>query len=224
MPLLCAGDQSRDDHAFDHQVGDCFHDEAVLDGARFALVGIADDVLGVAWGVANDLPLDAGGKARTSHAAQAAGFQGGDGAAPVACLYKASHQGVTRGARVWVGDYGHLRTIAGFGRKRTAGCCIARDGDGLACVQSAINPIIDCESGGFVAATEARDVANGNVVGAAASEGLFQLRFKFRATAEVASHVGANLHFRAWRRGQMEMRIEAGDRMNLAYRDVDPGS
>src|SRR5262249_53555219 len=43
--FLSAHDEAAQDHALDHQVRNVIEDEPVLEGARLALVGIADDVL-----------------------------------------------------------------------------------------------------------------------------------------------------------------------------------
>src|SRR6185312_4992741 len=81
--LFRAGDQPGDDHALDHQVRKVGHDEAVFDGAGFALVRIADDEFFIAIGVADRLPLHAGGESRTAHAAQSAFAQHADSFIPL---------------------------------------------------------------------------------------------------------------------------------------------
>jgi hypothetical protein len=50
-------------------------DEAVLNGAGFAFIGVADDVFFVAGRVADQFPLQAGGKARAAEAGQPGFFQ-----------------------------------------------------------------------------------------------------------------------------------------------------
>src|SRR4030095_8917806 len=60
------------------QVRHLLEEEAILERAGLALVGVADDVLRVARRVAHDLPLDAGGEAGAAHAPQLAGLEAGD--------------------------------------------------------------------------------------------------------------------------------------------------
>ena len=61
-------------HAFDQPVRVAFDHGPVHERAGVALVGVADQVLLVALGLAGELPLLAGGKAAAAPAAQAAGF------------------------------------------------------------------------------------------------------------------------------------------------------
>ena len=58
-------------HAFDQHERIAFHDHAVGEGAAVAFVGVADDVLPIALGVGDRLPLDAGRESRAAAAAQA---------------------------------------------------------------------------------------------------------------------------------------------------------
>ncbi len=69
IALRGAGGDACDSHAFDQQEGIAFHHHAVGEGARVALVGIADDVLLVRRGLAYRLPFDAGGKRGSAAAA-----------------------------------------------------------------------------------------------------------------------------------------------------------
>ena len=66
---LGAGDETGEDHAFDDEMREVGEDEAVLDGAGLAFVGVADDVFHGIGLLANQVPLHAGGKARAAHAA-----------------------------------------------------------------------------------------------------------------------------------------------------------
>ena len=79
MPLRAPGDQTRDDHPLDDEVRYVLHDEPVFDRARFALIGIANDIFGASHCIANDLPFCAGRKSGPAQTAKAAGFEGGDG-------------------------------------------------------------------------------------------------------------------------------------------------
>ena len=53
---------SADEHSFQHPVGVAFYDAAVHVSAGVALIGVTDDVLDVAGGVATEFPLEPGGK------------------------------------------------------------------------------------------------------------------------------------------------------------------
>ena len=54
--LLRPYHQGADDHAFDHQVGQVRHDEAVFDGAGLALVRVADQILFFARRISSPRP------------------------------------------------------------------------------------------------------------------------------------------------------------------------
>ena len=60
-----------DGQAFDNGVGVCLQDRAVHEGAGISFVGVADDILLVARGVATELPLAAGRKAGATAPAEA---------------------------------------------------------------------------------------------------------------------------------------------------------
>src|SRR5688572_3388922 len=64
--------QPAEDHALDEQVRRVRHDVTVFDGARLALVGVADDVLLRAWLIAHQLPLHAGRETGAAQTPQAA--------------------------------------------------------------------------------------------------------------------------------------------------------
>ena len=68
-----AGDAG-DDHAFDDRVGVALHRVAVDEGAGVALVGVADDVLRMAVGSAEEVPLAAGGEGGAAAAPEPGGF------------------------------------------------------------------------------------------------------------------------------------------------------
>jgi hypothetical protein len=70
-----AGHEASEDHGFDHEMRQLGEDDAVLERARFALVGVTDDVLRRARFFADEVPLGAGRKPGAAHAAQAAVLQ-----------------------------------------------------------------------------------------------------------------------------------------------------
>ena len=71
VAVLRADGIAGDDHALDDRVGIAFQGGAIHEGARVALVGVADDVLGPALRLAGQLPLGAGGEAAAAAPAQA---------------------------------------------------------------------------------------------------------------------------------------------------------
>ena len=71
VSALGADGVSGDGHAFDHAVRIAFQHAAVHERAGIAFVGVADDELLVACGLAGELPLSPGGEARAAAAAQA---------------------------------------------------------------------------------------------------------------------------------------------------------
>jgi hypothetical protein len=78
VALRCANREAGDRHAFEQAVGIPLHQHAVGEGARIALVGIADDVFLRCRGGAHGLPLDAGRKGGATAAAQARLGHGAD--------------------------------------------------------------------------------------------------------------------------------------------------
>ena len=47
------------------------------------------------------------------------------------------------------------------------------------------------------------------------------MRLHFRAAAQVTAHICTDLHLGSRSGGEVKVGIEAGDRVNLAYRNVD---
>ena len=153
-----ARDQPGHDHALDHQVRDVFHDEAILDGAGFALIGVADNVFLFARSIAHDLPLAAGRETGAAHAAQPAGFQGGDDAAPIRVLDKLPDHRILGIAAIRIGGDTHTigrpMLVVLFRRKLSPGEHVPHQPNGAIFVEVAIDLIVDRERGRLVAAAE----------------------------------------------------------------------
>ncbi len=62
---------ARDGHGLQHRVRVALQNGAVHEGARVALIGVADDVFGIRLAFRGQLPLDAGGEAAAAAPAQA---------------------------------------------------------------------------------------------------------------------------------------------------------
>jgi len=60
--LSRAGDEAGDDHAFGYEMGEMGENEAVLDGAGFAFVGVANDVFGSIGLPPDEVPFHPRGK------------------------------------------------------------------------------------------------------------------------------------------------------------------
>ena len=67
-----AGRHGGDEHALDDEVGVALHEDAVDPGAGVAFVGVADEVAGLGGGVAEEVPLAAGGEAGAAASPEAA--------------------------------------------------------------------------------------------------------------------------------------------------------
>ena len=65
-------------HAFEDEVGVAVEEDAILEGAGLAFVGVADDDFQFTGGVAGAGPFDGGGKARTAAPAQVGGLHFGE--------------------------------------------------------------------------------------------------------------------------------------------------
>jgi hypothetical protein len=98
-----------------------------------------------------------------------------------------------------------------------------RHGDGVAAVHLGVDTVVHHDRRRLVAAAEAGDVADRNVLLAGTLKGGVESRPDLVASAKVAAHVGAHAHVYLRGRAEMEVRIEAGYGMNLTYRYIDAG-
>src|SRR5690606_35370496 len=71
VAVVCSHRQAGDGHAFDEHVGVAFHDEAVGESARVALVGITGNVLLVGRRVEDGFPFDASRESSAATTSQA---------------------------------------------------------------------------------------------------------------------------------------------------------
>ena len=88
-------------------------------------------------------------------------------------------------------------------------------------IEVAVDPVIDGESGRLVAAAETRHIAHSHFFRATCVECLFQAALQAGSAAQVTRHIGADADFSLRGRSQMEVRIKAGNRMDLAERHVN---
>jgi len=69
-----------------------------------------------------------------------------------------------------------------------------------------------------IAATEARNVPNLNIFGARRGKGGLEYRAKFRGAIQMATEIRAHSQIGSGWNGEVKMRIEAGDTVNLVER------
>jgi hypothetical protein len=155
------------------------HDVAVFDGARFAFIGVADDVLLRVTLVFDDLPFEAGGRACAAHADKVGGFELVNHAVPIPGLYEGADHAVFFAAVVGIGsalDTRHLgmRRADRFAAHGSAGkllCFRSRDvGKDL---------VVNSHRGSLVAAAQAGDVKNLDFFLAGGRKSAFQIGAKF---------------------------------------------
>ena len=105
-PLPGARDHEGHHHALDDEMRGVLHDEPVLDRARLALVGVADDVLLPPRRVLDDLPLETGAESSPAHPAQAAGLESRQGPRDVTAGDQLPDGAVTASRTIRIGHEG----------------------------------------------------------------------------------------------------------------------
>ncbi len=210
-----AADESGQDHAFDDQVRKMGEDEAVLDGAGLAFVGVADDVFFGPWLFADQIPLHAGGETGAAHAAEFGGFEFSERAVPIFGGGELAGYAVLLVVGVGVGGALHAGVVEVRGFQRVAAKGAVYDLFGAGGGDVGENLIIDGSGWGVIAAAQAGDVANQDFLRAGGGEAMFQVGAQVAGAVEVAAHVGADADIGCGRRGQMKMGVEAGDAVNL---------
>jgi len=100
---LRASDNAGDEHAFNQEMRQMRHDEAVFDRAGLAFIGVADDVFhGVAL-FADEIPLHAGGKSSSAHAAKFRSLELSEDVVEGSGLHELANDAVFFGIAVRVG-------------------------------------------------------------------------------------------------------------------------
>src|SRR6266852_2096073 len=164
--VLRAGDNAGDEHAFDEEMRQMRHDEAVFDRAGLAFIGVADDVFHRVALFADELPLHAGRKSGSAHTAKFRSLELRDDIVEGAGLHELANDAVFFCIAVRVGfafDARNLRmgleyffTANGAASKLFG----KRGGD----IRE--NMIVDRDGGRVVAAAEAGNIADLHVLGA----------------------------------------------------------
>ena len=214
-----AHDEAGQDHALDHQVRQVVENEAVLDGARLALVRVAHDVLRRAGGGANDVPLHASREARAAEAPEVARLERLEQAVDVAALDECAQGTVAPLASIRIGAQGHgfgcrlmmLRPRAGGHRRDEITDLLRR--------HSRQDHVVDGHGRRPVATSEARHVVDFRP--GQPGRSFLGREQHFVGSAQVARHVAANPHLDRGRRRQAKVRIKARHAVELVQRDVN---
>src|SRR5437016_348912 len=215
---LRAGHQAGDDHAFDEEMRQVSHDEAVLDRAGLAFIGVADNVFHGIGLFANKIPLHAGGKSGPAHAFQFRGFELCEDIVPGLGWDELADDIVPFILAIWVGLAGYagrlgVRLVNLFAADSTAG-----DPFGMRGGDIREDVIVDGNCGSMIAAAETGDVSNLYIFWPPIDEAALEIGAQLRSAVEMAAHVGTDANLRFGRRYEMKMGIETRDAVDLIER------
>src|SRR6266850_1267456 len=217
---LRAGDNAGDEHAFDEEMRQMRHDEAVFDRAGLAFIGVADNVFHRVALFADELPLHAGRKSGSAHTAKFRSLELRDGIVEGAGLHETANDAVFFGISVGIGlafDARNLRMgLKNFFAANGAASHLFRKRSR----NIRENMIVDGGGGSVVAAAKTGNVANLHILRARIGEAAFEIGSQFAGAVEMATHVCTDANFRLGRRRKMKMRIKTGDAMDLIERDL----
>jgi len=213
--FFCAGNESGDDHAFGDEMREMAEDETVLDGAGLALVGVADDVFHRIGLLADEIPLHPSGESGAAHAAELGFFENGENGVEIASGDQLAESAVffVVGIRIGVAtNAGGLRMIGmqRFATSRTASELLDVVGG-----DSVEDGVVDRDGRSTIAATEAADVFDLDILRAGIGETAGKFGAEFAGAVETATHVGADVNFDVGRRREMEVGIETGNAVEL---------
>ena len=163
------------------------HDEAVFDSAGLALIGIADDIFDRIGFLADEIPLHARGKTCATHAPQFRGFELSEDVVKGARLNELSDNAIFFRVRVRIGFAFHaglrwMRLVDVFTADRTP-----RELFGMIGSDVRKNVIVDGDSGSVIAAAEAGNVANLDVIGARTCEAALEIGAQLAGAVEDGS-------------------------------------
>jgi hypothetical protein len=217
---FCAGDEPRNDHSFSDKVWQVAENEAILDRAGLALVGIANDVLHWLNLLTNEIPLYRSWKSRATHAAQFRFFQSGEHTVPIACGNEVPQYGIFFAASIRIGRTGYtclvdLRSVECFAANRSAPQLFGLFGGDFS-----KNFVVDSDSWRLIASAEAADIFDLHIYGICRRKSSDQIGAQFAGTIQMTAHIGADVNFSFGRKGQMKMRIKAGDAVELIERSL----
>ena len=199
----------------------------VLERARLALVGVADDVLGVALRLPDVVPLLLGGHAGAAHAAEVGCLELVDDGLLIACGRERPHGVVGRWPHVGIDPPGTVRMglirAVEVGWGLAAGERIAGQLDDLAGRAGGVKLVVDHGRHRTVAAAQARGIADDRPAGGDfRGQRLLHVLLEPGTAALVAGHVVADVHLDGRRRLELEVREEAGDLLQAIERRACP--
>src|SRR6267378_3041835 len=157
---LRAGDEAGNNHAFDEEMRQVSHDEAVFDGAGLAFVGVADDVLHGIGLFAHQVPLHAGGKSGAAHAFQFGGFELCEDVIPGLGLNELAYHAVLFSLAIRIGFAGDSCLLGMWLVDVVAANGAAGDLLGMRGGDVRENVIVDGDCRSMIAAAEAGNAAN----------------------------------------------------------------
>src|SRR6266851_3434957 len=176
---LRAGDQAGDDHALDEEMRQIGHDEAVLDGAGLAFIGVANNVFHGIGLLADEIPLHAGGKSGAAHAFQFGGFELREYVVPGLGLNEFANDAILFAFAIGIGFAGDacllaMRLVNIVAADGAAGDLLSMRGGDIG-----ENVIVDGNGRGMVATAETGDITNLNVFSARIGEAALEVRAQF---------------------------------------------
>src|SRR6266849_6306829 len=217
---LCAGDDAGDEHAFDEEMRQMRHDEAVFDSAGLAFISVADDVFHRVALFADELPLHAGRKSGAAHASEFRSFELSDDIIEGARLDQFSNDSVFFGIAVRIGFAFRPHCLRMGLMNFFPANCAASDLFGIHGGDVRENLIVDRSGGSMVAAAKTGNLPNLHVLEARIGEAALEIGAQFTGAVEMAPHVRTDANFGLGRRRKMKMRIKTGDAMDLIERDL----
>ena len=209
------GDQAGDDHAFGDEVRKVIEDEAILDGARLAFVGIADDVFCGVGLLADEVPLHPGGETGATHATKFSLFQGVEDGIEITISDEFAKRAVLFSFGVRIGSAGHAHSLGMRGMQLFAASGATGEPLDVIRREGVEDGVVYRDGGRPIAAAETADILDLNLFRACMGEAAREFGAKLAGTVQAAAHVGADMNFGVRRRREMKMGIKTGEAMNL---------
>ena len=192
---LGAGDESGEGHAFDHQVRKVAENETILDGARLALIGVADDVADGVGLLADQIPLHRGGKSRAAHALQLRFFQRGQQTIPILAGDEAAQNAVLFAVAIGIGSASNASFLRMFEVMMIVAHRLPGQVFDLVGIHMHMDFVVHCNGEGLIAASEAAYVFELHIFRAQAGKTAQEFRAKFTGAVQMATHVVAEANF-----------------------------
>jgi len=195
-----AGDEAGEGHAFDHQMRKVAENEAVLDGARFTFIRVADDV---AYGVglfANEIPLHRGWESGATHALQFGIFQRGEQAVPILAGDETAQHSIFFAVAIGIGSASYailvrMLDVRMIPADRAAGQVFDPVG-----IHVDMDLVVHGDGRGLIAAPETAYVFHLHLFGAQAGKTAKEFGAKLAGAVQMAAHVVAEANFGFWGR------------------------